>query len=339
MKLSFSKIEPFLKKPPQEVRVFLLFGPDAGLVHERAEKLADLFVEDRRDPFSVRTFSGSSLGNDTAQLLDEMAAIPFTGGKKLVRVYQAIESNAKPIEALLKDSADNNSVLVIEAGALQARSKLRSLCERKTPIAVAVPCYLENAIGRQKTISAFLEQEKLSASRDVIQLLAQSLPPDRMAMRCEMEKLALYVQGKEKVTLEDVRAIISQAGGAEIEDLVQAVANGGVARAVALLDFLKAEQTAPVTLFRAMQRHFTQLHIARSFMEQGASAGEAIKKLSPPVFWKNVDPMTRQLRRWSLPRLEKRLAELLEAEAAVKRTGTPDAALCAQLFLNMAAKA
>ncbi len=339
MKLTFSKIAPFLKNPPKEVRVILLFGPDAGLVHERAEDLADLFVEDKTDPFSVRAFSGAALGNDTAQLLDEMAAMPLTGGKKLVRLYQATENNAKPLAVFLKEPTQGDSILLIEASNLQKRSKLRSLCEGKTPLAAAIPCYLEDAAGRQRTVSTFLNAEKLAASRDVIQLLAQSLPPDRMAMRCEMEKLALYVQGQEKIEIEDVRAVIAQAGGAEIEDLVQAVASGEAARVASLLDFLKAEQTASVTLLRAMQRHFTQLHMARSFMEQGASASEALKKLSPPVFWKNVDPMTRQLRRWSAPRLEKRLSELLKVEAAVKRTGTPDVTLCSHLFLNMAAKA
>jgi DNA polymerase-3 subunit delta len=339
MKLSFAQITPFLAAPPKDIRVILVYGPDAGLVHERAELLAQKLVPDHHDPFAVTSFSGSALGGDAAKLMDEMASIPLTGGKKLVRVHQASESNAGPLDAFLKDPVGGEgSVLLIEAEELPPRSKLRSLCEGKSPIATAVPCYLEDAAARARTISEILATEKLSAPRDVVLLLTSCLPPDRMAMRSEMEKLALYAKGQSTLTVEDVRAVIAQAGGAEIDDLVAAIAEGKSEDVLSLFDFLIAEQTSPVTLLRAAQRHFTRLHLARGFMDQGLSAKEALQKLSPPVFWKNVDPMIRQLNRWPTPRLEQRLAELLSAEAASKRTGTPDTALCAQLFLSLAAK-
>jgi DNA polymerase-3 subunit delta len=71
-------------------------------------------------------------------------------------------------------------------------------------------------------------------------------------------------------------------------------------------------------------------------MDGGASAAEAIKKLQPPVFWKYADSMAAQLRRWPMGKLDRALQRLFESEAAVKRTGTPDTALCAQLLLSLA---
>jgi DNA polymerase III delta subunit len=47
--------------------------------------------------------------------------------------------------------------------------------------------------------------------------------------------------------------------------------------------------------------------------------------------------MTSQLRRWSRGRIEQALRRLYDAEAAVKRTGIPDTALCAQTLLGLAA--
>ena len=104
-----------------------------------------------------------------------------------------------------------------------------------------------------------------------------------------------------------------------------------------LIGRLIAEQTAPVAILRAAQRHFLRLQLARGEMDKGASAAEALKKLQPPVFWKYADAMTAQLRRWSAANIERALSRLYEAEAAVKRTGTPDTALTAQLLIQMAA--
>jgi DNA polymerase III delta subunit len=47
--------------------------------------------------------------------------------------------------------------------------------------------------------------------------------------------------------------------------------------------------------------------------------------------------MAAQVRRWNAPKIDAALARLFEAEAAVKRTGTPDEALTAQLLLRLAA--
>lgn len=337
MKVAFAQTAHFLKAPPSEVRVFLVYGPDDGLAKERAQELARRLVPDLKDPFAVCSLDGAQ---DVAQRLAlEMTLSPFTGGRKLVRIAHATESVAGYLDAFLKNPPTCDSVLVLEAGDLGKKSKLRALCENAPSLAAALACYVEDGPARQKTIAAFLETHKLSASRDNVRLLADLLPPDRMAMRSELEKLALYVQGQTVLTPEDIRAVIAGAGGAEIDALIEAVADGAPARVSSLLDFLWEEQTSPVTLLRAIQRYFMRLHIARAAMDnKGLSAQAAVKALSPPVFWKNAEPMARHLGRWSSARIEARLAEILEVEAAFKRTGTPAETLCAHLLLTMAAK-
>jgi len=39
MKLAAGRVEGFLRRPDPEIRAVLLYGPDAGLVRERAEAL------------------------------------------------------------------------------------------------------------------------------------------------------------------------------------------------------------------------------------------------------------------------------------------------------------
>jgi DNA polymerase-3 subunit delta len=160
-----------------------------------------------------------------------------------------------------------------------------------------------------------------------------------MAMRSELEKLALYAKSPDAkvITMKDVRAVVQDAGAAEIDDFVYAVGSGEAKRAAILIDRLFAEQASPVAVLRAAQRHFLRLQWARDQMDRGASAAEAVKKLQPPVFWKYAEPMSAQLRRWPPARIEQALARLTEAEAACKRTGIPDIALCARLLIGMAA--
>ena len=338
MKLATAQINSFLQNPDPKVRVILLYGPDAGLVRERADGVARKIVPDLGDPFRVALLTGGAVNDDSARLFDEVAAQALGGGRRLVRVQHAVESNNAALGKLLADLPQTDSLVLIEAGELDKRSKLRALCEGETPFACGIPCYVEDSRQRQQTISDILKTEGLTAPRDVIQLLDSTLPPDRIALRSEVEKLALYARGQKTITLEDVHAVIHNAGAAEIDDLIHAAAGGEAKRVATLLDHLFAEQTSPVAILRAAQRHFLRLQLARSHCDNGLSSSEAIKKLAPPVFWKHVEPMARQVQRWPSPNLERFLQRLYEAEAAVKRTGTPDTALCAHLLLQAAGR-
>ncbi len=266
-----------------------------------------------------------------------MAAQALGGGRRLVRIQHAADGLASSLAGLLSDIPPGDSFLLIEAGELEKRSKLRAMCEGDNKIAGAIACYVEEGPVRQRVIGDILQGENLRAARDDITFLGDVLPADRLAMRSELEKLALYAKGKTEIGMDDVRAVVQDAGAAEIDDLIYAVGSGEAKKAEILLDRLFAEQTSPVALLRAAQRHFLRLQWARGQMDEGMNADEAVKKLQPPVFWKYTGQMSAQVRRWPQARISSALAKLYEAEAAVKRTGTPDVALCGQLLLGMAA--
>lgn len=336
MKLATNQIAGFLQHPNPAVRVILIYGPDAGLVAERAQALAKQIVSDLNDPFRVSLLTGSSLSDDPARLHDEMAAQALGGGRRLVRLQHALENTASALAKTLEDLPGGDSLLLIEAGDLDKRSKLRSLCESPAPEVCAVPCYVEDAGARQRTASDILQNAGLRISRELLVLLEGQLPPDRIALRSEVEKLALYCHGKKSVELEDIQATITDAGAAEADELIFLVASGDVKKTASFADHLFAEQVSAVAILRAAQRHFVRLQWARSQVDQGLSAREAVDKLQPRVFWKYVSQMTQQVGRWPSGKIEKVLQRLTEAEAAVKRTGTPDQTLTAQLLVQIA---
>ena len=336
MKLATNQIAGFLQRPNASVRVILVYGPDSGLVSERAQMLAKHVLPDLNDPFRVSLLTGANLSDDPARLHDEMAAQALGGGRRLVRLQHALDSAATALAKLLEDLPGGDTLLLIEAGDLDKRSKLRSLCESPAPEVCAVPCYVEDSGARQRTISEILQNAGLRIARELLVLLEGQLPPDRIALRSEVDKLALYCHGKKTVELEDVQATITDAGAAEADELIYLVASGEVKKTAPFIDHLFAEQVSSVAILRAAQRHFMRLQGARAQMDTGLSARESVDKLQPRVFWKYVAQMTQQVQRWPSGKIEKVLQRLSEAEAAVKRTGTPDQTLTAQLMIQIA---
>jgi len=53
MKITGARAARFLDKPPEDTIGVLLFGPDRGLVRERAQALAKLFISNPDDAFAI----------------------------------------------------------------------------------------------------------------------------------------------------------------------------------------------------------------------------------------------------------------------------------------------
>lgn len=335
MKLSGKAIDGFLRRPDPKVRAILLFGPDAGLVKERAEALGRGAVPDLADPFRVVELFGRAVADDPARLSDEVAAISFTGGRRLVRVRDAEDTATAAFASLFETMPPGDTLVVAEAGDLSARSRLRTLFEG-ADAAVAIPCYVEEEASLGRVIADLLHEHGLAADADAISFLAGNLVGDRKVARGEVEKLALYMMGAKRVTLEDAQACIGDSSSLEPDEPVLAAADGDFAALDRALGRLFAEGTSPVPILRSAQRHFQRLQLAVALTAAGKSAEAATDSLKPPVFYKLRGRFLGQVRRWSAPQVRQALERLVEAEADVKRTHMPDETICARVLFQIA---
>lgn len=336
MKIQPKSADAFVKRPTPGVRAVLIYGPDPGLVRERAQAVGRAVADDPSDPFRVTDLKSDQIGADPARLFDEMAAIALTGGRRLVRVRDGDEALAGPIGRLLKEPPPGDSLLLVEAGELGKSSKLRALFEEAGDVAAAVACYVESEEDLAGTIARMLGEQGLRIDPDARAWLAGNLVGDRMMARSEIDKLAIYMTGHQTVTLADVRAVVGDSAALDLDEPTLAAADGDLPGVDRSLRRLFAEGTSTVALLRAAQRHFQRLHIAVAATARGQTPQQAVKGLRPPVFWSQEAQITTQVRRWTLPLLRQALARLLEAEADCKRTNMPDETICARAFFQLA---
>src|ERR1700759_5472826 len=132
-------VERVLTHFPKEMVAALLYGPDQGLVRERAEKLIKTVVPDLKDPFLIADLDDGVLASDPARLFDEAAAISMLGGRRVVRVRGAGNSLAKLFERFLDDPA-GDALVVVEGGDL-AKSAALPKVFLGADNAAAIACY------------------------------------------------------------------------------------------------------------------------------------------------------------------------------------------------------
>ena len=333
MKVQPWQIDAFLRAPDPKTRAVLIYGSDAGLVSERADALARSVVEDLSDPFLVAEISPAALREVPTLIADEAASISLTGGRRVVRVRNAVDATVGPLKLVLDDSP-GDGLVIVQAGALSTRAALRKLFESAAN-AVAIACFADDAQTLDRLIHDTLAIRGISASHDAAAYLGANLGADRGLSRSELEKLALYVGEGGTVSLEDAMASVGNSSAVSLDNLVMAAASGDGFAADKALSRSYQEGVKPVTVLRALGRHLTKLHLTRAKMEAGVTVDAAMKAIRPPLFFKLAPAFRDQLRKWNARKLIVASGLVLEAERHCKQTGAPAQALCGRTILQI----
>lgn len=341
MKIAAGQIERFLARPDGRVpegpvRAVLVYGPDQGLVRERADAIMRWAVSDLGDPFRVAELAGAALRSAPARLLDELLARSLTGGRRAVRVRDATDALAEVMRAALDDAAAAGAtLLVVEAGELGPRSSLRSLFE-KAEAAAALPCYTDDPAAIARLVRQGLSAQGATIDADALAWVVDRLGVDRIATRGEIEKLALFASDGGTITFADAVTLCGDAAAATLEDIAFMAASGDAAGVEKLLARAINEGASAIAVLRSVARHFERLHAVGGGIAAGQSAEAAIGALRPPPFFKVRDVFRAQLRRWPPRRAARALARLIDAEVACKSGGVPADALCGHVLLAIA---
>ena len=339
MKISPAKADGFLAKLDDDVHAVLFYGPDAGLVRERAEAAARLITGGDSDPFLLTELTAGDIREDPARVTDEACALAFGGGRRAVRLRGAADGAAQAIasalEALAALDATVPSLLIAEAGELGPRSSLRKLFEGADH-AAAIACYKDEGLGLERIIKSTLNNYNLHIDRDALAWLASSLGADRGVTLRELEKLALYCAGQEEVSLEDCLGVAGEGSSHDLEEAAFAAAGGEGQMLERVLTRAFQEGASPIGILRSAQRHFQRLHQVTGAVADGSSLDAAIKGLRPPVFFKVADRFRAQARRWPAANLARALDLLTDAELKCKTTGMPDRLICQRTLMQIA---
>lgn len=339
MKLGYRDIEGFVRTPYDAVRVIVVYGPDHGLVRERADIMGKTVVLDLNDPFQVANLTGDQIKDDPAILADEANAISMMGGKRLVRVKDGADGMTPTVQAYLENPNDN-AVIIIEAGNLTPKSSLRKLTEKKDLHTItSVPCYVDSEDDVAGLVNRMMQDANIRAEPDAVRLIASKVAGDRKRVQSEVEKIILYKHGDpEPLSMSDVRACIGGGSALSMSDLAIKIANRDRHGAMDTLQRLIADGENVVAILRSVQNYFKRLHLTHAHMQDGHALDQAMNKLYPKVFFKEALAFKRQINTWPMQSINGVLASLSHLERQCKQTAYDPNVITMQAVLSLASR-
>lgn len=326
-------VDGVLRRPNPNIGVFLFYGPDTGLINERARTIAERSVDDPADPFQLIRIDGDDIASDPARLADEAGTMGLFGGKRAIWVKSTSRNIAPAVDAVLKNELQD-TVIVIEGGDLQKSSPLRTLCERSQK-ALALPCYADTGRDLGAVVDEALKSGGFAISREARTALLASLGGDRLATRGELAKLMLYAHGQREITLQDVDAIMSDVSSLAMDAVVDAAFAGEGTGLEIGSRRLAAEGVNASVLLGAALRHALMLLTARLSIEEGLPI-PAVMETMRSLHFRRKPLVERHLQRWTSESLKSAIALLQASLLDTRRMSDLDDTIAAKTLLDIA---
>jgi DNA polymerase-3 subunit delta len=313
------EFDRFAEKSAELYKIFVIYGPDRGLVSERAALIAGKTGISQDDPFAMLKLDVSDLQGDPGRLLDEVNSMGLFGGSKLVWLRGAAnEKSLLDAMQVLADGPAPANILIVEAGDLKKGSGLRKIAEPSRSIAV-IPCYADDIKALNSLIDSELGSEGLRISPSARQRLLELLGGDRIASRNEIRKLALYCRGTGMVEEAQIDEIIGDASAVSADEAVDAILGGDLPALHRAIQKIVSSKTPVFLVLQSCLKQFQLLDLMKAEMEEKKlQTAQVMMTLGRHIHFKRKPIIEKALRTWSSPALA-RETERLQAAILMSR--------------------
>lgn len=316
----------------------LIYGADEGQVRQLTRQMAENFMGKDAEVINRIEFESAQIEEDPARLCDELASFSLLGGKRVVVIREGSDKLESLLDDALKLRAPDNFLIIYLAEALPAKSKLRSYFERHDQLA-CIACYKDEGADLAGLIRDTLKAYGIRTDQGVMEYLTRELQGDRQVVLNELEKISLYLDENQSLSLEDALLLTADSRETSLDVLCHALVANDKVQLCRLIDTLLLEGVQPVMVVRSVIRYLKRLEEVAIKRYAGASLDEAIESLRPPIFFKHKAAFRSHAARFSLGKLQDAFSELHQLELTTKREANLHRPLLSAGLLRIAAMA
>lgn len=328
-----AQLETFCKNADSKIKCIVLFGNNEGQIATLQKQCAEAVCGNIDDAFGYVALDAEQISKEGSEIYAEYYAQSLMGGRRAVVVKNADNNLASVIKNIVPET-DSQNLLILASTTLNTRSSLITWAKDRDDI-IIVGCYEDREEDIVVATENMLKAKGLKADMPNLQLLCARLSPDRKLNQSEIDKLAIYMNDRQQITAEDIKAAVCDVAGTNMEDLCYFVAGGEVLKASRMFDRLIKQGEEPATLVRQITYHFGKLLECVAQTEQGCGTDEAIKNMRPPLMFYRKRAFTQQLQIWNRDRLLSALKLLYEVERDCKTTNIPAEQTAAYALLRL----
>lgn len=328
--------ETFITRPDPHIWCVLAFGDDEGVVSDATRLLMKSWAGAAE--LETTLLDEETIRKDPAVLFDALEAVSLLGSPRCVRICIQSERIAAILVSAIEtgDQARDRFAarLVIEAGALPSRSRLRQSAENAAN-AASLSLANEDETSLRERVRLILERDNVTIEPDALELFLGDLPGHRAIANSEINKLALYGAGLGRaLNREDIAVLSTTQVRQMVSSIILACLDGCPATAGRAFERALENGTGAISVLRSLQVDVLRMLRAHDLVAAGDR--DPGRQLRPPVWQSEWPSFSARLRIWSPKRLVRVLERIHDAERHAKLSGASADAVVRVLINDLA---
>ena len=291
---------------------YLFYGSNLGLIEETISKIfKPIFSK------NIVYHDETEILNNTDQFKEAIFNKSFFENDKFIIINRASNKILDLIKEIINSKIEDIKI-IIKAGVLEKKSKLRSYFEKEKDV-VATPFYEDNYQSLSLIIQNFLRVEKINISNENINLIIERSKGNRTNIYNELEKISSYLRSKKNINLQDLLKLTNLAEDYNVSELVEQCLSKNVKRTINILNENNQNTDENILILRSFLGKLKRLKILKINLENTRNIDEVIASAKPPIFWKEKNLVKQQLNNWSLKDIKFLLNTVNDLELIIKK--------------------
>jgi DNA polymerase-3 subunit delta len=256
--------------------LYVVHGDEDFLKRQVLRKLRAMVLSEEAEELTLSIHDGDRA--DYATVMDELHTVPFFGPRRLVLVERAdtFVSNNRPALEKVVGRLPETGTLVLEVKSWPGTTRLAKLVSDTATIVCKAPAL--NRLPRWCVQWAEGQHGK-QLTQDAAGLLVELVGADLGQLDQELQKLAVYVGSRTRISEEDVDKLVGRSAAQNAWLIFDAISDGKVKEALQILDRLLLQGEEPIRLVGAFSMKLRQIAQAARLAHQGTPLPAALEEV------------------------------------------------------------
>ena len=310
-------------------KIFLFYGENDGY---KNQVIKDVFIDDFKG--NIERFDEVEIISNFENFISSLRNKSFFDELKLILISRVTEKIIKLIDELLNKEI-NDIIIILNASALEKKSKLRSLFEKDKNL-ICIPFYKDDNRTLSQLANNFFKNNKISISQEIINLIIERSSGDRINLNNELNKISLFLLSKEKINIEDVIKLTNLAENYSISELADNCLSKNIKKINKIFNENIFSVEDCILIIRTLLIKSKRLLEIKKIYSTNKNIEEVITNYKPPIFWKDKEIVKTQASKWTLKDTEKLIFKINNVELLIKKNYYNSLNIISDFVLNAA---
>tara|TARA_X000000950_G_scaffold287680_1_gene401053 strand:+ start:4854 stop:5837 length:984 start_codon:yes stop_codon:yes gene_type:complete len=291
---------------------YLFYGVNEG---SKSEKINELCKE--TDLENIFRYEEKHILENRDDFFSQLLNKSLFQDKKFIIINRATEKFFKIFdEIFIKNPED--VIIIINAGALDKRSKLRNFFEKDKRL-ICCPFYTDTSEILSRLAHDFFKKNNISLSQSNVNLIISRCNGDRGNLINELDKIKFFTITNKTIKTEDLLKLTNLSENYSISELIDSCLAKNKNKTINILSENTFDESDCLSIIRTFLNKSKKLLELSKNYKKSKNLEVVINNYKPPIFWKDKEITKQQIIKWKPEDIQKVIFKLSEIELQIKK--------------------